>query len=57
MARELEYGQVHMNSISVYVSPFAPQGGVKGSGWGRQNAGFGVDEFTKTKFVSWHGKP
>ena len=30
MARELEYGQVHINSISVYSTPMAPQGGVKG---------------------------
>jgi hypothetical protein len=43
MAKELEYGQVHMNSITVYVSTMAPQGGVKGSGWGRMNAGWGVE--------------
>lgn len=54
MARELEYGQVHMNSISVYVSPMGPQGGVKGSGWGRQNSIWGIEEFVQTKFVSWH---
>ncbi|KAF2475552.1 ALDH-like protein [Lindgomyces ingoldianus] len=45
MARELEYGQVHINSISVYTSPTASQGGVKGSGFGRQNAKWGLEEF------------
>ncbi|PSN72375.1 aldehyde dehydrogenase [Corynespora cassiicola Philippines] len=56
MARELEYGQVHVNSISVYTSPTASQGGVKGSGFGRQNGKWGLEEFLVDKFVSWHGK-
>ncbi|KAJ4299113.1 hypothetical protein N0V90_004357 [Kalmusia sp. IMI 367209] len=56
MARELEYGQVHINSISVYTSPTASQGGVKGSGYGRQNGRWGLEEFLIDKFVSWHGK-
>jgi len=56
MARELEYGQVHVNSISVYTSPTASQGGVKGSGFGRQNGKWGIEEFLVDKFVSWHGK-
>jgi acyl-CoA reductase-like NAD-dependent aldehyde dehydrogenase len=56
MSRELEYGQVHINSISVYTSPTASQGGVKGSGFGRQNAKWGLEEFVVDKFVSWHGK-
>lgn len=56
MSRELEYGQVHINSISVYTSPTASQGGVKSSGWGRQNGRWGLEEFLVDKFVSWHGK-
>jgi acyl-CoA reductase-like NAD-dependent aldehyde dehydrogenase len=56
MSRELEYGQVHINSISVYTSPTASQGGVKSSGWGRQNGRWGIEEFLVDKFVSWHGK-
>lgn len=56
MSRELEYGQVHINSISVYTSPTASQGGVKGSGFGRQNGKWGIEEFLLDKFVSWHGK-
>ncbi|KAJ4350401.1 uncharacterized protein N0V89_009022 [Didymosphaeria variabile] len=56
MSRQLEYGQVHINSISVYTSPTASQGGVKGSGFGRQNGKWGIEEFLLDKFVSWHGK-
>ncbi|KAI4666559.1 uncharacterized protein J4E79_002598 [Alternaria viburni] len=55
MSRELEYGQVHANSISVYTSPTGSQGGVKGSGFGRQNGQWGLDEFVVEKFVTWCG--
>ena len=55
MGRELEYGQVHVNSISVFVSATGPQGGVKGSGWGRQNASWGLREFVQEKFITFHG--
>lgn len=56
MAREIEAGQVHVNSSSVFTSATGPQGGVKGSGWGRQNAKWGLEEFLVEKFVTWHGK-
>jgi acyl-CoA reductase-like NAD-dependent aldehyde dehydrogenase len=55
IARDLEYGQVHANSISVYTSPTGSQGGVKSSGFGRQNGKWGLDEFVVEKFVSWCG--
>lgn len=56
IGRELEYGQVHINSISVFTSWTGPQGGVKGSGWGRQNAAWGLNEFLKEKFITYHGR-
>lgn len=56
IGRELEYGQVHVNSISVFTSWTGPQGGVKGSGWGRQNAHWGIEEFLQEKFITYHGK-
>ncbi|KAF2163677.1 hypothetical protein M409DRAFT_68281 [Zasmidium cellare ATCC 36951] len=56
VARELEAGQVHVNSSSVFTSATGPQGGVKGSGWGRQNAKWGLEEFLVEKFVTWHGR-
>ncbi|OAL02109.1 aldehyde dehydrogenase [Phaeosphaeriaceae sp. SRC1lsM3a] len=55
IARELEYGQVHANTVSVYTSPTGSQGGVKGSGFGRQNGKWGLEEFVVEKFVSWCG--
>ncbi|KAA8623341.1 PutA NAD-dependent aldehyde dehydrogenase [Pyrenophora tritici-repentis] len=53
LVRQLEYGQVHANSISVYTSPTGSQGGVKNSGFGRQNGKWGLEEFVVEKFVSW----
>lgn len=55
MSRQLEYGQVHANSISVYTSPTGSQGGVKGSGFGRQNGKWGLEAFVVEKFVTWCG--
>jgi acyl-CoA reductase-like NAD-dependent aldehyde dehydrogenase len=72
MGRQLEYGQVHINSSTVYISrkccirtvenpatdtytATGPQGGVKGSGWGAQNASWGLDLYYNTKQISWHG--
>lgn len=73
MGRQLEYGQVHTNSSTVYISrkyqiytidilstdinaATGPQGGVKSSGWGTQNAGWGLEQFYNTKQISWHGE-
>lgn len=53
IADQLEYGQIHFNTSTLFVGPFASQGGVKGSGWGRQNSRWGVEEFLEEKFVSW----
>lgn len=53
IAKQLEYGQVHINASTLFVGPFATQGGVKSSGWGRQNSLWGIEEFLEEKFVSW----
>ncbi|TKX23506.1 aldehyde dehydrogenase-like protein 6 [Elsinoe australis] len=58
VGRELEYGQVHINSITVFTSATGPQGGRTGksSGWGRQNAMYGLNEYLDDKFITYHGK-
>lgn len=68
VARRLEFGQVHVNSLTAhnegqftaclysehkltYLATF-PIGGTKGSGWGRNNSQFGIEEFIQLKTVS-----
>jgi acyl-CoA reductase-like NAD-dependent aldehyde dehydrogenase len=54
VARQLEYGQVNFNTITEFDEASAPIGGVKGSGWGRNNGKFGLREFLVEKMVSVH---
>ncbi|OAA49703.1 aldehyde dehydrogenase family protein [Cordyceps fumosorosea ARSEF 2679] len=53
LARRIESGAVHINSMTVHDEPALPHGGVKDSGWGRFNADMGLDEFLVTKTVTW----
>lgn len=44
---------VHINNMTVHDEPNLPHGGVKKSGYGRFNASYGLEEFLKTKTVTW----
>ena len=54
VARRLEYGQVHINTMTLYDEANAPIGGIKGSGWGRNNGKYGLREFLIEKTISIH---
>ena len=51
VAEELEYGIVGVND-GVPSAPYAPFGGVKQSGVGREGGPWGIEEYLETKFVS-----
>jgi succinate-semialdehyde dehydrogenase/glutarate-semialdehyde dehydrogenase len=51
VAEALEYGIVGVND-GVPSVPYAPFGGVKQSGIGREGGPWGIDEYLETKFVS-----
>ena len=51
LAETLEYGIVAVNDGSP-STPYAPFGGVKASGFGREGGRHGVEEFTELKYVS-----
>lgn len=51
-AEEIETGAVHINSMSVHDESALPHGGAKSSGYGRFNASSGLDEWTRTKNVT-----
>jgi succinate-semialdehyde dehydrogenase/glutarate-semialdehyde dehydrogenase len=51
VAEQLEYGIVGVND-GVPSAPYAPFGGVKQSGIGREGGPWGIEEYLETKFVS-----
>jgi len=52
IARRIESGAVHINSMSVHDEAGLPHGGAKKSGWGRFNAEWGMEEFLRTKTIT-----
>ncbi|KAF4628492.1 hypothetical protein G7Y89_g9664 [Cudoniella acicularis] len=53
VAKQIESGAVHINKMTVFDDPNVPHGGVKSSGYGRFNGSNGLEEFLKTKSVTW----
>ena len=53
VAKRYTTGAVHVNAMSIHDEAILPHGGVKGSGWGRFNANEGIDEWLRTKVVTW----
>lgn len=53
IAKEIDSGAVHINSMTVHDEAMLPHGGVKKSGWGRFNGQWGIEEFLKIKTVTY----
>ncbi|KAL2888761.1 aldehyde dehydrogenase [Ceratocystis lukuohia] len=53
-ARAIEAGAVHINHMSVHDESVLPHGGCKSSGFGRFNASYGLDEWVRTKTVTYN---
>ena len=53
VAKQIESGAVHINAMTIHDEPNLPHGGVKKSGFGRFNAGAGLEEFVRSKTVTW----
>lgn len=51
-AEELEAGMVHINDCTLHDEPTAPFGGVKNSGFERENGRCGIEEMTEVKWVT-----
>lgn len=54
LARQLEHGQVHINSPTTFDQDTMPLTGLKGSGWGSNNGAYGIQEFLVNKSVTLH---
>ncbi|KAF4505437.1 hypothetical protein G6O67_007387 [Ophiocordyceps sinensis] len=52
LAREIETGAVHINGKTVHDEAVLPHGGAKASGYGRFNSTRGLDEWVRTKNVT-----
>lgn len=52
LAKGIETGAVHINSMSVHDEAGLPHGGAKASGYGRFNASAGLEEWVRTKVVT-----
>lgn len=52
LARAIETGAVHINSMTVHDESALPHGGAKSSGYGRFNA-IGLEEWVRTKTVTY----
>lgn len=51
MSRDLDFGQVQINAPTIHVNSTSPVTGYKGSGWGSNGGGYGVEEFMFNKHV------
>lgn len=55
IGRELEYGQVQLNSSTMGANPMAPFRGVKASGWGRGMGPWLLEEWYVERNITWAG--
>lgn len=53
IAKQIETGAVHINSMSVHDETIIPHGGAKKSGFGRFNSREGLEEWVRTKAITW----
>ena len=51
-AEQLQAGMVHINDCTLHDEPTAPFGGVKNSGFGRENGRCGIEEMTEVKWIT-----
>ncbi|KAH8174505.1 aldehyde dehydrogenase family protein [Sarocladium implicatum] len=51
-ARAIETGAVHINGMSIHDESSLPHGGAKASGYGRFNAAHGLEEWVRTKTIT-----
>ncbi|KAH7152685.1 Aldehyde/histidinol dehydrogenase [Dactylonectria macrodidyma] len=53
LAKRIETGAVHINRMSVHDEAVLPHGGAKSSGFGRFNTGSGMEEWVRTKNITY----
>lgn len=52
VAKQVDAGIVSINGLTLFDESPVPLGGVKGSGWGKNNSRFGIEEFLVSKAIA-----
>lgn len=52
VAKQVDAGVVAINGMTLWEESSVPMGGMKGSGWGKNNSRFGVEEFLVGKAIA-----
>ncbi|RDK38387.1 ALDH-like protein [Aspergillus phoenicis ATCC 13157] len=52
LSSRLQYGIIHINACTLADVPMMPVQGCKSSGWGSNNASYGINDFLETKTVT-----
>ncbi|KAF7327176.1 Clathrin assembly protein [Mycena kentingensis (nom. inval.)] len=52
VAKRMDTGSIHINSMSVHDEAALPHGGFKSSGWGKFNGEWGLNEFLRLKTIT-----
>ncbi|KAJ4982821.1 aldehyde dehydrogenase [Stagonosporopsis vannaccii] len=53
IAKKIDSGAVHINAMTIHDENALPHGGVKNSGFGRFDSLAGLQEWTRTKQITW----
>ncbi|RMZ68551.1 salicylaldehyde dehydrogenase [Pyrenophora seminiperda CCB06] len=53
IAKQIESGAIHINSMTVHDEWTLPHGGAKASGYGRFNGAWGIEEFLRLKTITY----
>ncbi|KAF9690747.1 hypothetical protein EKO04_011519 [Ascochyta lentis] len=53
IAKQIETGAVHINAMTIHDECTLPHGGAKASGFGRFNGNWGIEEFLRTKTITY----
>ncbi|KAH4936487.1 hypothetical protein HBI39_113050 [Parastagonospora nodorum] len=53
IAKQIESGAIHINSMTVHDEWSLPHGGTKASGFGRFNGNWGIEEFLRMKTITY----
>ncbi|KAL5583883.1 hypothetical protein FOVSG1_015234 [Fusarium oxysporum f. sp. vasinfectum] len=53
VAKQYLTGAIHINSMSIHDEAVLPHGGTKNSGFGRFNADEGLNEFLRSRVITW----